>query len=108
MTRASRQAFGMAANTVAVKAMYGVVHQRDYINLAEMLLTHAGADAVARAATLAFMQDSRRDMRDAGRALQNFVLEWDGNIDTRRPGEVLAEIEREAEPAATQTQGDFQ
>lgn len=108
MTCISRPAFGLAANAVALKAIHGEVRQRDYINLAEMLLTHAGADEGARQATLTFLQNSRHDMPAAGKALQDFVLEWSSDIDPRRPSEVLAGIEIEAKTAPWRERADLQ
>lgn len=108
MTCISRPAFGLAANAVALKAIHSEVRQRDYINLAEMLLTHAGADERARQATLAFIRDSRHDMPTAGKALREFVLEWSSDIDPRRPSEVLAELDREAKTAPWRERADLQ
>lgn len=107
MTSSPRQAFGLAATAVALKAIHDAVQQRDYINLTEMLLAHSGDDETARQATLAFLVDSRSDMSAAGHALQSFVLDWCRDIDARRPSEVLAELTSEAQTARWRGRADL-
>lgn len=90
-------AFGLSAQTVALKARTGQLRQADRLRLAEQFFAWLPEDAGARDAVGAFLSVSAKDPVAAGLALEDWVISRAAEmapIDLeRRLSEVQAEFE---------------